>query len=604
MAFSVLCLLLGSFPAQADDGALQWLPVDKPGLSGDIVVSPSEVSQIAVGGNGTIYALDSANSRVYKSSNSGATWDDITSRLVGAGAVLPASRIAIAPDTTSTLAVVTDSGTRVFLSTDSGSTWTGTSISGLTGTIQAIAISRQYAEAAGSLREIAIGTAEWGNSTTTGQVWVFQLGTVASWQDQGLTVDQINPDGEVSAIAYSPNFQRDDTLLVVASTGSDVASGYQDKTWLCLGKRDTSAGTTSWSAFSGYPVEIGTAYSPSAGDGAAVTGIASSLALPSDYSGSDDSLREVFASYDRDPDASDDVYRFDDTTARRLNAAGGAAINISSLAYYGTTDSGTLLAGSADPVPGSPTVQVRRTTNPFNSSPEWDAASTSPSGPGNARVSWSTDGTSAYCGTGQNPGHALDESAFSMSSDGGDNWQQLSLMDTTLQLSDVAPAPDSSTLFIATYSSFGPEGIWRSASTELGLGQFWSRQLALGTTTNRVILRLSPDYATDYTIYAVEAGGNMVAVSHNRGNSWKRRVGPDGAIDVVVEDANTLYAALPGGYVRKSSDGAFLWGDPVYVGFADINMLSLAVKGTVLVGGRNGEVAYSADGGATFTVIK
>ncbi|MFH1169203.1 MAG: hypothetical protein V1691_00775, partial [Chloroflexota bacterium] len=283
---------------------------------------------------------------------------------------------------------------------------------------------------------------------------------------------------------------------------------------------------------------------------------------------------------------------------------GGAAINISSLAYYGTTDSGTLLAGSADPVPGAPTVQVRRTSNPYSSSPEWDTASAPPSGPGNARVSWSTDGTSAYCGTGQAPGVALDESAFSMSSDGGDNWQQLSLMDTTLLLSDVAPAPDSSTLFIATYSSFGPEGIWRSASTELGLGQFWSRQLTMDTTSNRVILRLSPDYATDYTIYAVEVGGNMVAVSHNRGNTWKRLVGPDGVIDVVVEDANTLYAAVPGGYVRKSTNGAFTWGDPVYVGFADINMLALAVKGTVFVGGSNGEVAYSADGGASFTSIK
>lgn len=597
------------FPARADEGILEWSPVDKPGLRGDIVVSPSEVSDIAVGSRGIIYAVDSSantskTSKIYQSVNAGASWEDITSRLTQAGAGLPAVKVALAPDTTGIVAVVTDNGSGVYLSTDGGSSWANTAVPGtLAGKIQAMAISRQYIEDGQPLREVAIGTASWGDNTTTGQVWVFQMGQqrVSSWRDQGLSVDQVHPGGEVAALAYSPNFPRDNTIVVVAATGNDTAGGYQNRTWLCLGERDTEEGTTSWSAFSGYPVEVATSSSPSAGDDTGAS-ISASLALPSDYSGSDDTLRQLFVSYDRSPDASDDVYRFDDTAVYRLDANSGAAISLSSLAYYGTTTSGELLAGDTNAATAT-AVQVRRTSNPFSLTPTWQLASTPPSGPGHAILSWSPQGDSVYCGTGQIPGVALDESAFSQSSDDGDNWQQLSLIDTTLELSDLAAAPDSSTLFVATGNPLGPEGIWRSARTTSGIGAYWSRQWTMNTATNRVILRLSPDYASDYTLYAAEAGGTLMAVSHDRGNSWKMRHATDDVVDIVVEDENTLYAALAGGYVRKSTNGAFTWGDPVFTGIPDINMLALAGKGTLVVGGRNGEIAYSRDGGASFTRI-
>ncbi len=606
LLLSVLCILLSPLPAQAEAGNLEWVEIYKPGLRGNIVVTPSEVNEIAVGRRGIIYVLDSENSVVYKSVDAGATWENITPRLEDAGAGLPASKIAVAPDTASTVAVVTDSGTGVYLSTDGGSIWNDTSVPGLAGMIQVISISRQYTEGNYSLRDVAIGTADWGDNTTTGQVWVLAQGKpVSSWQDQSLTVDPSHNGGEVAALAFSPNYPRDNTLVVVAATGNDVAADYQNGTWLCTGKRDSGDGTTSWDAFSGYPVEIATASSTSSGDASGVS-ISASLALPSDYSGTDEDLRQLFVSYDREPvDASDDVYRFEETTTYRLNANGGTNVDISSLAYYGTVTSGKLLAGEVNPVAGSSTVRVRRTSNPFASSPRWLSASAPPSGPGNAKLSWSPEGDFVYCGTGQSPGAGvgLDESAFSMSSNGGDSWQQLSLMDTTFEISDIAPAPDSETLFVATYSAFGPAGIWRSASTQMGLGWYWSRQLTLGTTSSRIILRLSPEYNSDYTIYAAEAGGNIVAVSHNRGNTWKQRRSPDGLIDLVVADEDTIYAALPGGHIRRSDNDAFTWEEPVYTKLSDINMLSIAGEGTVLVGGRNGGLAYSTDGGASFSRI-
>ena len=139
--------------------------------------------------------------------------------------------------------------------------------------------------------------------------------------------------------------------------------------------------------------------------------------------------------------------------------------------------------------------------------------------------------------------------------------------------------------------------------TQTGIGLYWSRQLAMETDTERVILRLSPGYESDYTIYAAEVGGTQIAVSHNRGNSWKKHVALGSAVDMVVEDEDTIYLALSGGYVTKSTNGAFLWGQPVKTGLSEINMLAIAEKGTILVGGRNGEVAYSNDGGASFLKI-
>jgi hypothetical protein len=73
---------------------------------------------------------------------------------------------------------------------------------------------------------------------------------------------------------------------------------------------------------------------------------------------------------------------------------------------------------------------------------------------------------------------------------------------------------------------------------------------------------------------------------------------------MAIADKETIYVALPAGYVQKSTNGALTWRIPVNTQLPDINMLALVDKGTILVGGRSGDVAYSADGGASFTLIR
>jgi hypothetical protein len=611
LAVLLLLVCLMPFPARADS-ALKWEEIDKPGDSGNVVVSPSEVSEIAVGSSGVLYAIDSQNSRVYRSLDGGVTWEDITNKLEGEGAGLPASQIAVAPDKPGIVAVVTDDGTGVYLSTDGGINWvdTGVPTLGLEEDIQAIAISKEYTQGSKSFREIAIGTADWGDNTTSGQVWVYQVGkSWATWQNQGLSVDPSHIGGEVSALAYSPNYPDDMAILVVASTASsDVAADYQDKTWLCIGVRDTLDGTTEWNnppeaPTPPYPVEIAQEYDvPSAGDADDVSWIHSSLALPSNYTSEEASSRRLFVSYNREPaDAGDDVYWLEDTDVVRLDVDNGNPIDISSIAYHGTITSGKLLAGDAGPT-GSSTVQVRRTDGPFNAATTWEEATVLPTGPGNARLGWSSDGQIAYCGTGKLPGAALDESALSASVDDGDTWRQLGLIDTEIIIADVASAPDNESLFVTTYSLYGPEGVWRS--TRDPLGRYWQRILTLDTDTDTVILRLSPDYSDDHTIYAAEVGGNLMAVSHNGGSSWSWRWAAGTLIDMVVEDEDTAYIALDNGVIKKSTRDGHVWKSQGDTDITEINMLAFAGEETLLIGSRDGKVAYSTDGGASFTQIR
>ncbi len=616
---AMLVELAMSPQAQAQEqppAILKWTEVDTPGAKGNVIVTPSEVSRIAAGRGDILYAIDSENNKVYRSDNGGLTWTDITRGLPPDE--LPASEIAVAPDRPQNVAVVTDGGTKVYVSTNSGATWSDTNVPPLAAwaTIQCIAISKTYLMGTDTMWDIAIGTAFWGDGTTVGQVWILSAGGLAgAWQDTNINIVP-GSGAEVSAVAFSPNYAIDGTTLAVASTDTDV-SPPPGKTWLCAGQRDFSAQTTVWNSnspyFPGYPVEI----VGLSGDELGVDRIVSSIVLPSDYRGNtDQASRKVLVSCDRQPIGkidNSDVYRVDDTTQNfSLKAGGGAAIDIRNIAYYGTLASGKLIAGDVNHESTSLyTTQVRRLSDPFSPSATpatswgWRLASQPPSGPGNAQVAWSYQGRMAFCGTGATGGAPLDESAFSRSVDDGDTWEQASLIDTVINISDIVPAPDSKSLFLATYSAFGVEGVWRSAGEPLG--NFWGRVLTMNTSSDRIILRLSPDYITDYTIYVAEVSDNstssLMAVSHNRGNSWQKPYGPKQIIDMAVENRDTVYVALPGGYIRKSVNSGFRWLGPTATDLSEINMLSVVGEGAIFVGSRDSRVAYSTDNGSSFTEI-
>ncbi len=174
-------------------------------------------------------------------------------------------------------------------------------------------------------------------------------------------------------------------------------------------------------------------------------------------------------------------------------------------------------------MPGLPTLtqhrrtlsQVRWTVNPLGSpigtpnSTVWHIPNQNPTGPGNAQVAWSQSGAVGFCGTGQliPPLIQPDESAFSQSLDNGNNW--------------AADQPYQHQLIYVRYRPFAgfKEPVYgdlqrvrcgkRVAQRRRAAGLYWGRLLTVPTDTNRVILRLSPNYQTDYTLYAIEIDNNI-----------------------------------------------------------------------------------------------
>jgi hypothetical protein len=578
-------------PALADPGKLAWTIVDTPapGQASNIIVSPSEVNVIAIGSDGrTFYAVDIPNNRVYKSTDGGITWLNVT---VG-GASLPVWNIAVAPDDVNFVVAIT-TGTpngpkMVFISIDGGANWENTNFPALGAGeyISCVDISREYVD---GKRDVAIGTRD---GAGNGGVYVAQTGVTApTWKLQELT-------GDIVALKFSPTYASDTSLVVISANGSGI--------FVNLGIRDTAANTTAWNTVGGYPVLIrDTNYaqtSPTVGQL-----ITADLELPSDFLGTDSNKRRYYVSTDVNTlvflNAQSGVHRIDNTVVHwirpPITAPPPRRAGISSIAYWGTYDSGILLAGEVTADPATGKVHIWRTSSPTASTPTWEKSDPdykSPTGGGNsgfanAQLAWIPDGVRAYCGTssanpttggtgpwppllGQwprawlNPG-PFDESAFSVSpyspayelslamagkptdADVGHIWNQLSLIDTQInRLSDVAvlEAPEDSedynVLYLASINSAvgGFDSVWRSTSDPLG--RTWERILCIDTTNDDIILRVkqtSYEETTRSTVIAfADRRSDEVGYSRDEGQVWNVRP-LKGVSDLALASDEVLY---------------------------------------------------------------
>jgi hypothetical protein len=537
-----------------------WSIVDTPSTQNNIIVSPSEVNVIAISGDGTaFYAVDIPNGNVHKSTDGGVTWTvnlgGAGGSIAAAGANLPVWNFAISPDDVNFLVAVTDGGAlnpgpkAVFASQDGGAKWENTNFPTLAAGeyISCVSISVNYGN---NEHDIAIGTRTGGGACRV-FVWKY-TGIVGNWNPQDATGTPASvgwTGGDVVAVKFSPNYVADNTLVVVYSDGAG--------TFLNAGMHDLNSNFTNWSVIYAAPIELTTGGAGSSPDSTEI--ITADLDLPSDFSGTNPALRRFYVSTDATAAGiQSGVYRVDNTSVFFIKppTTVPTAGRISSIAYYGTYDSGVLLAGEVTagvftPSPFSYGVYIWRASDPNVTVgvPTWysSAARKSPtggvgSGYANAQVIWSHDGTRAYCGTSSAdfvnggtsmvPGSQcwpeallnlvpLDESAFSVSpytpayeqlviyfqkvqdTTIGNVWNQLSLIDTQISfLSDVAAlqAPgeagdltDYDILYLASVGAAGYDSIWRSTSDPLG--RAWERVLCIATTNNDIILRVKQ---TDY----------------------------------------------------------------------------------------------------------
>jgi len=413
----------------------------------------------------------------------------------------------------------------------------------------------------------------------------------------------------------------------------------------------------------------------------------------------------------------DGIYRVDDTVVYVLmDTTSTLNKSIYTIAYFGTYASGKLLAGERLGFACTATVPTWFTDSPTTCPiPCWYPALKPTTGAANqgactvgtqlgdggALVLWNVDGSLGLVGTGslpytvflgnagfiggamEAPGAATatlagkglwfqmqgalhggafpfgfdavnnDESAFAISRNNGETWNQLSLIDTTIDwFNDVAVAPDCTTIYLASANrNTGAasmcnefDSVWRATINPNvaaplpavpPLGQYWERVYTRTTSgtcavpqTDLPILRLVPS-CTDKkdgeivgwaaqgarasaTAAGVPTGGGVIAWSPDYGDYWANVTPRDAVQDFAFESSTTLYNVSAIGLVQRLPYTGTSWSTnlPSYDTTTQAAHTIVAVPdGKVLVGagaevlGASYMGSYSADKGVTFVLI-
>ena len=445
-------------------------------------------------------------------------------------------------------------------------------------------------------------------------------------------------------------------------------------TFLNLGIRDVFANQTTWNSPVNYPVLIAAA-SYSGGSFPAGQFIVADLELPSDFSGAAPNLRRYYVSIDA-PAAQSGVYHIDDTQVHSIRPF--LASRVSSIAYFGTVASGKLLVGEVLGSACAATVPTWFTDSaascggacwypalkPATGAAGVCACTDNTTGFGNAQVAWNADGSLAYCATGASqrgfgpgwwgsdpdgvPGSGDeagflaapipdDESAFSISRNDAETWNQLGLIDTTIDwFNDVAPAADCNTLYLASASdnlTCNPgcnnfDSVWRTSASPAvvsplppayPLGSYYERVLCRvnavdceAIQSELPLLRLAPDRDDGEVLFWGAQNTRAAAWSPDFGDYWAN-INPRNVIqDFVAESSTVVYFLDPSGLVQAMPYTGIAWSSfkpDVDTGVSTAHMITAQSAGKVLVGADANynaaayPAAISINGGADFNLL-
>jgi len=574
----VLLVSLLAFAAPASAAPLEWSEIKLPGPPTKQILFNSDASFITAASDGTLFAIDTqpvGADLVYKSNNGGTVWT--VSEAIGVDLVA----LAVSPDyvndgTVFALAAGPPAA-QVYISTNSGAKF---NVLGGTcaGTGTSLAVSPLYS---GGTGEVMVGTTA--GVGAYGDIYMWgAAGGVQNWVAQGVgdtTAPYTTPVADVTSCAFSPNYPIDATILVVGST--TVALGGTK-----LYTRVTGSAWDTWG-----PVVINAADEVGSATGLAI--ISSSIALPSDYNGSIPTLRRVYVATVSATPGNDSVYRITNDQALlpgdTFNPP-SAVDQFTTVAYSGNFNEGTLFVGDAN------AGQVYRCANPTSPNPLWYAALNAPTGATGATcLALDPDFASnskLYAST------TGGESAVSVSDDGAVNFYQVGLIDTGINsIQDLAVA-SATEVFMATENGTATDSIWRSTNG----GASWVRVLA-ANFTNTPIVRLSPDFATDQTLWVADPGTTVMRLSQNGGAGWAARIGAGALVDMVAADGFTLYS-LVGAALRQSNNGGWTWPvppKPIAGATGGVNSIALDNgTGDIVVGGAGGTIHRLTAGAIEF----
>ena len=585
-------------------------------------------------------------------------------------------QVALAPDDPKFVAVTSSDPTiitgqsqdgpiLIWVSTDGGQNWDlafdGADLLA-NETIREIDISIDY----GGKRDIGFVTV--GSAAAAGRFFVRSSTGFTTWEPQLAPVAAAN----YYALKFSPTYNGDASVALVYAI-ADVVLG-DGATYFNVANRDLNQNDTLGYAYGAPGIEVKdpTSVAGASPDYTLLRNVG--LQLPSDFSGQSASLRRAYVSLDvltKTATAEAGIYRVDDTTIYELmDTTNITAKDIYSIAYFGTYASGKLLAGERLGFPCTATVPTWFTDSPTTCpipcwypalKPTTGAAAQgacavgSQTGVGAALVGWNADGSLGLVATGSLPaqvapyagpavagwfGNQLsnaisdDESAFGISRNNGETWNQISLIDTTIDwFNDVAVAPDCTTIYLTSVNRNSGTGcnqfdsVWRSTINPNvaaplpavpPLGSYWERVYARVTAGNcglpqsdlpiiRVVNSCTDKkdgeivgWAAQLATATAAGTGGVMAWSPDFGDYWATITPRDQVQDFAFESSTVLYTLSPGALVQRLPYTGTAWSTnlPSY----DTNLLFghtiVAVpEGKVLAGMGYGApyiTAYSA----------
>ena len=588
----------------------------------------------------------------------------------------------IAPDDAKFWAVVTSDNVtngpvNVWITENGGGTWQNTQLNvatamddGVTEPIGCIDISPDY----GGQRDIGAGLRTGANGNPI-EIWVVKSKGFGGWQLQTVAATTSIPVGNTAAatnadiedLKFSPTYVGDAAMAVVFSMPGNVVATDRG-TFYNVALRDLATNAINQWAFP-KSVEVRDPNDNLGDSPDLVTIVSADLELPSDFSGQSASLRRAYVSIDDgglDTGAvnKSGIFRMDDQVVYELmdtSGLGATGKRIATIAYYGTYASGKLLAGEMVGFACTATVPTWFTDSPTTCPiPCWypalkpttgaagQACIITTTGDGAAQVDWRADGQLGYVGTGNNPlvagaawfGGLLggpvgnDESAFAITRNNGETWNQLGIIDTTIDwFNDVAPSADCTTLYLTSVNNnlqeeedlcFEFDSVWRTSSNDAVTAPLAANPV--GTWYERVYCRVTAvdceDVQSDLPIIRLapdKTDGEVVgwAAQCTQAQAWSPDFGDYWAIitprvsiqDFVFESSTLMYDLCPLGMVQKLPYTGTAWSTALgsvdcYLGAT--HMITAQAEGKVLVGSAAAtpyKVAYSLNAAESFGVV-
>jgi len=596
----VATLALGAIPAAA--GTLAWGYVSTPQATYQQLQAGTDVNfLVAAPDDVTLFAYDNAGAGVlYKSSDAGVTWTTTNIGTTLEGNVVTA--MAVSPNYATDLTVVAATAGVVYRSQNGGATFGAVSTAQLTTAsgagangvaITSIDIAQYYT---GGELAILAGTAD-AQAAQFGGAFLCRLDT---WTWTDLTVGNAAAGTgaaggvyDVMAVAFSPNHTADAQLLAVGSTAAAtvLTTKFAANTW----NNDV------------VDANIGAI----AGQGEAANDILHAvIAFADDYEWS--SNNRVLVGVESNHATLDDVYRVHGGLAGGASVAYDLNVNgttveseVWSIAVSGGITGATVIVGQAN------SLNVKRTADPTLSTVTWSSATKAPVGTAaaaNAIVLVPSDfATSNKVMVGTNG----NDSNFSVSNDGGAIFNGIALIDVSaigaLTYQDLAMV-DANTMFLLIHDDVGGTGAIAIGDLQMVFkttdgGATWTMVLHKRATVavqGLANVEVSPNYATDSTLYVAETGTTRLWKSTNSGDSYIGLAAPANITALAVVDGSTYFtghAAL----VYKSGhwNSGAITADAVSIAVSP----DFATDDTVIVGNDDGDVYVSVNASATASVL-